>query len=411
MDTALLSQVQSFKITSRKHRIADDDFIDRLNHYYTTIIIILFSLIICAKQYLVGEPIQCWVPAQFTDAWEQYTENYCWVKNTYFVAPHETFPDQQDRDNREIHYYQWVPFVLALQAFLFYVPTAIWRTLNWQSGVNIRNVVQVLNENSTVDVKKRKSTVATLGQHLVQVLFRDDRNDDSVWKRMKNSFEAESYLTVVYLIMKLLFVVNIFGQFLLLDAFLGPKYHLYGYQMLKDLWQGFSWKESGHFPRVTFCDFKVRDVGHVRPYTVQCVLVVNLFNEKIYIFLWFWLVMLLLVTLGGLLSWMTWLLWPGKKMRDVKDIMAKDKKRSLTNLKSFTHYMKRDCLLVMRMVRINCGEILSRELAAAMYKEYCKQHKLLEVQQPATLPKSYLDTNSPPYSDDVIPLTYPESQA
>ncbi|VDN52741.1 unnamed protein product [Dracunculus medinensis] len=97
--------------------------------------------------------------------------------------------------------------------------------------------------------------------------------------------------------------MNIIVQFLILNHFLGTKYTLWGIGVLNDLLQGHKWTESGHFPRVTFCDVVIRELGNINRKTVQCVLMINMFNEKIFIAIWFWLLIIGTLTLINLIYW------------------------------------------------------------------------------------------------------------
>lgn len=66
-----------------------------MNHVYTTFGLIVFAVLVSTGQF-VGEPITCWVPAEWTGAFEGYTKNYCWIKNTYYIPLDDVIP-------RDIH--------------------------------------------------------------------------------------------------------------------------------------------------------------------------------------------------------------------------------------------------------------------------------------------------------------------
>ncbi|GAA48026.1 innexin unc-7, partial [Clonorchis sinensis] len=113
-----------------------------------------------------------------------------------------------------------------------------------------------------------------------------------------------SYLAGLYLIVKGLYVINSTGQLFLVSRFLGQPTVFYGFYMLLDLVHGDMWYETGKFPRVTFCDFDMRRMGsNYHRHTLQCVLGISMFNEKIFIFLWFWLMVISLMNINSFLRW------------------------------------------------------------------------------------------------------------
>lgn len=54
-----------------------------------------------------------------------------------------------------------------------------------------------------------------------------------------------------------MYVGNVMFQFVILNVFLGSQYSFWGVGVLQDIYNGKEWNESGHFPRVTMCDFNV----------------------------------------------------------------------------------------------------------------------------------------------------------
>uniref|UniRef100_A0A7E4UUP8 Innexin n=1 Tax=Panagrellus redivivus TaxID=6233 RepID=A0A7E4UUP8_PANRE len=357
-----------------------NDIIDRLNYQYTATIISLAAFTLAATQY-VGKPIQCWVPPEFTGSWEKYAETYCFAKGSYFLPIDEEIDTSySQREKIEIGYYQWVPLVLAFQAILFYLPSFIWKALNFNTGINVKAILtSAAQVKKKFDKSTRSAQVQKAASHLLEALeMQRELKKSNVGPITQIGKTRGIYLVILYLFTKLLYVLNVILQFVILNAFLGPQYTFWGVGILQDLINGREWTESGHFPRVTLCDFNVRVLGNIHRWTVQCVLMINMFNEKIFLFFWFWFLLVGVLSVLSLVYWLfataigDWRIgFVSKYLRctsAVSDPPTNEEERQISGF--VRDLLRPDGVFLLRLIQTNGGDLLVGEITTALFNRY-----------------------------------------
>jgi len=217
----------------------------------------------------------------------QYTNKMCWVSYTYYL-PDNTVAGQPGAVKQYLNYYQWVPIFLLIQAFLFYVPSMFWRLFSERSGINVHNLVEAADTiQNALYPERRDKTIKYMIRHLDHYLQyqRDYRGGCCACLKMCLARRScllcgnryGNYLLMLYITTKLLYFANAITQIFMLDAFLATDYRAYGVEVLVDLLTGGRvWGADSRssvavangvvvrrFPRVTLCDFEIRQVGYV----------------------------------------------------------------------------------------------------------------------------------------------------
>lgn len=354
---------------------ADDDWIDRASHLWTVTIMMVFALLGSTGQY-VGDPIHCWCPAEFTSTYVDYAKNYCWISNTYYVPTESEIPsDISERREAELNYYQWVPIILLFMAFMFKAPNIAWHLLNTKSGINLSKLCDMVDKINISDCKEREEILTNIAKYIDR-WTRENRNyRRNIAVRIRGKLSSiffcfakrdGCFLTGFYVFTKTLYCVNCVGHFYLLNSFLSMDFSGYGLEIALHLAQRGAWKESPRFPRVTLCDFTVRQLNNVQRWTVQCVLPINLFNEKIFAIIWFWLFAVSVLSFFNLVAWLYYLLFSRNKETFIrKHLRVSDKKltREFAN-----DYLREDGCFLLRIVGKNSTDIILSDLARILFE-------------------------------------------
>uniref|UniRef100_A0A183UDZ3 Innexin n=1 Tax=Toxocara canis TaxID=6265 RepID=A0A183UDZ3_TOXCA len=316
----------------------------------------------------------------------QYAENYCWAQDTYYVQPDihvaSIREDERYTPDRQLSYYKWVPFFLLLEAALFRLPSIFWKYLSMSSGIRIHEVVEKAMDPGNMEEANKERNIAALTKHMQNALKfhrRILRRNIEVHKTLKflNIRYSAVFISLMYLVTKALYLVNVIVQLYILNKFLRTdKYEWYGIGVIQDILNGTEWGSSGYFPRVSLCDFTVRQVGNIQRYSVQCVLVINMFNEKIFVLLWFWFMILTVCTIASFLYWFIllaipcfsrWFISQSLELSEMKfdpDTRAKEVDRFVSG------YLHRDGIFVLRMVTIHAGVIFGTDLVLSLWNAF-----------------------------------------
>ena len=307
----------------------------------------------------------------------------CWTTNTYYLPFSEDRIPKQGASRRYISYYQWVSLILSCQAVLFYLPRPIWRLFSKKSGIAVSTITDAAIEcQRKMDADSRDKTIRYMTKHMGRYLLEMSRNELVAVRRCNSILWGiyGNYLIVLYIFIKLIYISNVVVQVLLLNVFLGMDFSWYGLSVLSRMLQGVEWTTSDRFPRVTMCDFNIRMLGNINTYTVQCSLPVNLFNEKIFIFLWFWFAFVAFATIGSLVMWLASSFCMPNQVRYIKarlitmETIRYKSKESKEVDRFVRSYLRRDGLFLIRLVSKNASDVIAAELIAGLWGHY-QDHK------------------------------------
>lgn len=275
------------------------------------------SIVTSAKQIL--SPIHC--EGEGKDGLSKdYVETYCYIEGTFNlymkqaeqqVRPGHLPPRQEVGKNviypnlgqfvegqssrREISYYQWVTFFLLIEALVIYLPRQIWHQLTHS---------QCLPFDFT-NLRRREDW--------------EDKKNFLVW-HMKQTRGNHEYWLWQYLLTELLAIALLASFFILTDVFLGGDFYNYGLDWFNFMHNATNTTISpmtARFPRLTVCKLQYHSRGGtINSYYPLCLLPINCFNDKIFLFLYFWYCMLFgLSLLRGLYMLVLLTCKPARRLR------------------------------------------------------------------------------------------------
>ncbi|CAA96618.1 Innexin-14 [Caenorhabditis elegans] len=376
------------------------EFYDRL-HLFTVYLLGFFVLLTGAKQHF-GNPIDCMLPKQHDDlkSWRDYIHNFCLFYGTFrYDVSNGTSEFGSYTEDASVNYYQWVPFFFAFQVCCFLLPFWCWAYMQKLIYIDMAFIVDYsgkINSEKTFEKTKEKVDRIVNYMHDHFKFRRAHKMGYLSWITFNSAFPS-----VLYSLTKLFFITNVIIQVNLVCKFLDVDSWTWGFDLLGKFihptprapeFSSFSDKQRfaailtdgsynrfQYFPILVGCEYQLQEsVSNFVNHKAQCIIPMNVINEKIFIGLYFWLLVLTALSVIGTVKWI--LRIKSKKLNEV--MIYKLIKKSLerepfdSNIHdhryNFVHkYLCADGILLIYFMMDTNGFLKTEEVIGALFKKYC----------------------------------------
>ena len=231
-------------------------------------------------------------------------ESYCFMSSTYTLGHtysnstlyshaqpgvHAGHSGAMGAEKEAIHhnYYQWVCLLLVIQACFCYIPWAWWKH---EERGRVAKLIEKVNKDPLTEVP-----VAEQVAGLVSFISNNRRWYDHCAAKL--------------FIAQFLCLVLTIAQLYLMDIVLGHQFLQLGTHVLD--WDAMDKAMEVVFPLVVSCSMNyVGPTGEIQATSGMCTLPINIVNEKIYLIIWLWYLIMIIATIFRLVWDLTILLMP-----------------------------------------------------------------------------------------------------
>ena len=268
---------------------------------------------------------QCTQVDQDAKADTDYVKTFCWAHGTYTIS-------KKTKEEYHLYYYQWVPVVLAVQAFFFQLPFLFWAQRSRASGLNLPTLMKGVFALTEVhkDASERNGTCKEVAA-IMDCYFR--RN--LIYPKKSFRRWTTCNLTFCYFFSKILYLLNITLQMYFLNEFLHERFfenfHTVATRILtrkRAVEQ--SWKL---FPLLAKCKFfnnmdDIPDIGETfdddKRKEHLCTLPLNLYNDTLFASVGLLLIVMVFSVIWSTCQWAAMLFLPVYKDSLFKKVLRED---------------------------------------------------------------------------------------